>query len=160
MWNGWNDCSAGLGDYSSQNENTELHQQFSSDGTEKIAPYCDLKGKPQAESQHTVSRHCTEALIISSPLIISPICMAKWLGSSKEPFSSSDRLIIRLTLQAIALRCSVLRGLALALLLAFGMLIYKDLHPAMPLENSPRLVPSLGSPCDAYKLPIVAKLPQ
>ncbi len=157
MWDGWSNYSAGLEDYSSPRKSEELRQQFLSDGTVGIALYCDLNEKPQAGLQLIESRHFTDS-IISSPLITCPICTAKWLGTTKEPLSSWDHLIIQTTLQLIALRYFAWGAMVAVILLGFGMSIYMDSHPTTHSESLPQNAPPVELPCDVCKSSTAAKL--
>lgn len=144
MWNGSPDCSAGSQGYSSPKKSAELLQKSLSDGMENTAPYCELREKLQADLAPIASPHHTEVATTSSHLIISPTCMEKWLGNSKEPLSRFELIAIRLR---IGLRSGVFSLMAAVVPLVFGMLICKDLPKALHSGNSHPAVQLQVWPC-------------
>ncbi len=122
MWDGSNDYSAGLQDYSTPRKNAALTQKLLSAGMGNIAPYCELSEAPQVESPHTELLLPTAAAITSSPWIISQSYMQKYLGSSRAPLSKFQKIALH---TRIALRSGGFFPMAAAILLAFGTLIWK-----------------------------------
>ncbi len=128
-----------------------VRHEFSCDGIETSQLYCESKEIRQGELPPTESLHSMEIVATSSPLIISQICIQNWLGSSMEPLSGWDTLIIRLILLRTALQSFASSPTVVAALLASGMWIWRDLAKTHHLENSRQNVLSGAWHSEAFK---------
>ncbi len=148
MWkHGLPSYSDGSSAYSSQRKSVEFPQKSLSAGTGSIAPYCELRERPQADLAHTESLQHTASAITSSPLTISPTYKQKWLGNSMEPLSDCDRMIISIILHSrTALQSGGFFVTAIAALLVFGTAIFRGSPKVLRFQSLNPVVQSRGWP--------------
>jgi hypothetical protein len=138
MWQpGFHNYSDGSLNYSSLTKSVGLPQKLLGDGMANIAPFCELKERPQADLAPTESLRYTASATTLSHWITCPIYKQKWLGNSTEPLSDCDHMIINVILH---LRTALPSGgffrMVLATLLAFGIATWKGSPKILHLDNS------------------------
>lgn len=148
MWQllGSKNYSAGSSNCSGEKRSAAQRLKLSNPGTENIVPYCESNAPRQGDLAPTESPQYMENAITSSPLTISPTCLQSWLGSSKEPLSGCDRILIHTMLRLrTALPSGASGAMVAALLLVLGIVTSKDLPKIFHLDNSHPVAQSLRS---------------